>query len=74
MNFSLEYDSSEPSETVDVLVNETLTRLLRFGKFLNDNAMTQFKKESIDTIHEQHPEFLPNQSKLLQHNISTTNK
>ncbi len=62
MNLSLEYDSSEPSETSDVLVNEMLVRLLRLGKFLNDNTKTQFKKESIDTIHEQHPEFLPNQS------------
>ena len=64
MNLSIEFDSSEPTETVDVLVNETIVRLLRLGKFLNDNTKTQFKKETIDTIHEQHPEFLPNQSKF----------
>lgn len=62
MNLVLEYDSSEPSETTETLVNETLVRLLRFGKFLNDNTKTQYKKESIDSIHEQHPDFLPNQS------------
>lgn len=64
MNLSIEFDSAEPTETVDVLVNETIVRLLRLGKFLNDNTKTQFKKETIDTIHEQHPEFLPNQSKI----------
>ena len=78
MNLSIEFDSSEPTETVDVLVNETIVRLLRLGKFLNDNTKTQFKKETIDTIHELHPEFLPNQSKLNlsfknYHNLKITN-
>jgi hypothetical protein len=58
----LEYDSSEPAESAEVLINETIVRLLRLGKFLYDNHRTQFKKEVIDNIHEQHAEFLPNQS------------
>jgi hypothetical protein len=38
MNLSSEYDSSEPTDTVDTLVNDITTRLLRFGKFLNDQS------------------------------------
>jgi hypothetical protein len=63
MNLSLEHDSSEPSETTETLVNDILTRLLRMGKFLFDQAKTQLKKEVIDSLHEQHPELFPNQSK-----------
>ena len=62
MNLSLEHDSSEPSESVESLVNDIVVRLLRMGKFLNDQSKGQLKKEMIDNLHENHPEFFPNQS------------
>lgn len=63
MNLTTESDSSEPSETAETLVNEITVKLMRLGKFLNDAAKgSTFKKEFIDNLHEQHPEFLPNQS------------
>lgn len=62
MNLVMEHDSTEPSETIDSLVHEQTVRLLRLGKFLNDNSKNQFKKELIDNLHDQHPEFLPNQN------------
>lgn len=62
MNLSLEHDSSEPSESVESLVNDIVVRLLRMGKFLNDQSKNQLKKEMIDNLHENHPEFFPNQS------------
>ena len=39
MYLSLEYDSNDPSESVENLVNDIITRLLRLGKLLTD----QFK-------------------------------
>jgi hypothetical protein len=62
MNLSLESDSSEPTDSVDTLAGEIVTRLLRLGSFLNEASKIQFKKEIVDNIHEQHPEYLPNQS------------
>ncbi len=62
VNLVMEHDSTEPSETLDALVQEQIVRVLRMGKFLNDNSKNQFKKELIDNMHDQHPEFLPNQS------------
>ncbi len=64
VNFVMEHDSSEPTETLDSIVNEQIVRVLRMGKFLNDNFKNQFKKDLIDNLHEQHPEFLPNQSQF----------
>lgn len=62
MNLNLEHDSNEPSETIEQLVQEIVTRLLRLGKFLTDNSKNQFKKDIVDNLHDQHPEFLPNQN------------
>ena len=42
MNLSLEHDSSDPGESEEVLVNDIITRLLRLGKFLHDNAKVLF--------------------------------
>ena len=36
MNLSLEHDSSEPTDGTETLVTDMITRLLRLGKFLND--------------------------------------
>ena len=63
MNLSLEHDSSEPSESVETLVNDIVLRLLRLGKYLVENTKVQSKKEFIDSLHDSHPEFFPNQSK-----------
>jgi hypothetical protein len=38
MNLTSESDSNEPGETIEVLINEITVKLLRLGKFLNDNA------------------------------------
>lgn len=38
MNLTLEHDSSEPADSVETLVNDMIVRLLRLGKFLNDQA------------------------------------
>lgn len=62
MNLSLEHDSSEPTESTETLVTDMVTKLLRMGKFLNDQYKIQLKKETIDNLHENHPEFLPNQN------------
>lgn len=62
MNLSLEHDSSEPSESLETLVNDMVIKLLRMGKYLNDQSKGQLKKEVIENLHEQHPEFFPNQS------------
>ena len=64
VNLVMEHDSTEPSEMLDALVQEQIVRVLRMGKFLNDNSKNQFKKELIDNMHDQHPEFLPNQSEF----------
>lgn len=61
MNLSSEYESSDPSESSDVLINDTINRLLKLGKFFYDRS--PIKKELVDTVHEKHPELLPNQSK-----------
>ncbi|CAF0760054.1 unnamed protein product [Brachionus calyciflorus] len=62
MNLSLEHDSTEPSESVESLVNDIIVRLLRMGKYLNDQSKGQFKKEMVESLHENHPEFFPNQN------------
>jgi hypothetical protein len=62
MNLNSEHNVSDPSESIETLINDILVRLLRLGKFLNDK--NSLKKETIDNLHEQHPEFMPNQSKL----------
>lgn len=62
MYLNLEHDSQEPSETIEQLVQEITVRLLRLGKFLTDNSKNQFKKDIVDNLHDQHPEFLPNQN------------
>lgn len=62
MNLTLESGASDPNETVDAICTEMMTRLLRMGKFLYDQAKGTLKKETIDALHETHPEFLPNQS------------
>ena len=36
MNLSLEHDSSEPTDGTETLVVDIITKLLRLGKFLND--------------------------------------
>jgi len=64
MNLHLEHDSNETTETAEQLVAEISTRLLRLGKFLHDNSKNQFKKDLINNLHDQHPEFLPNQSRI----------
>ena len=65
MNLTAENDSSEPGDTVEALINDITVKLMRLGKFLNDNSKgTQFKKEFNDNLHDQHPEFLPNQSNI----------
>lgn len=64
MNLKSEHDSNETTETVEQLVSEISTRLLRLGKFLNDNSKNQFKKDLINNLHDQHPEFLPNQNNV----------
>lgn len=38
MNLKSEHDSNEATETAEQLVSEISTRLLRLGKFLNDNS------------------------------------
>jgi len=43
MNLSLEHDSSEPTDGTETLVTDIVTRLLRLGKFLND----QYKVKDI---------------------------
>jgi hypothetical protein len=43
MNLSLEHDSSEPTDGTETLVTDIVTRLLRLGKFLND----QYKVKNI---------------------------
>ncbi|RMZ98877.1 hypothetical protein BpHYR1_036267 [Brachionus plicatilis] len=62
MNLSLEHDSSEPSESLETLVNDMVIKLLRMGKYLNDQSKGQLKKEIIENLHEHHPEFFPNQN------------
>lgn len=64
MNLTTENDSSEPGDTQEALINDITVKMMRLGKFIYDNAKgSQFKKEFIDNLHEQHPEFLPNQSR-----------
>jgi hypothetical protein len=65
MNLSLEFDSSEPTDSMETLVGEIVTRLLRLGSYLNEASKIQYKKEIVDNVHEQHPEYLPNQSMKL---------
>ena len=42
MHLSLEYDSNDPSESVENLVNDIITRLLRLGKLLTDQSKVSF--------------------------------
>lgn len=43
MNLNVEHDSNETTETVEQLVSEMSTRLLRLGKFLSDNSKVILK-------------------------------
>lgn len=38
LNLNIEYDGSEPQETVDVLVSDIVVRLLRMGKFFYEQS------------------------------------
>jgi hypothetical protein len=62
MNLTSEYESSDPSESSEVLINETINRLLKLGKYFHDRSPV--KKEFVDSVHEKHPELLPNQSNI----------
>lgn len=42
MNLSLEHDSSEPTDGTETLVTDIVTKLLRLGKFLNDQYKVNF--------------------------------
>lgn len=44
MNLSLEHDSSEPSDSIESLVSDITVRLLRLGKFLNDQSKVIIEK------------------------------